>query len=114
MHSGAHGRDLVVCACGINTVSKKDDEKLPVGVYPDRSAGETQMPEATRGKVVAAGGIRGGNHPSKCARIRRQRLERDKLCERRTSQQALVSVDAAIEKHLAERRQIRRRGKHSS
>ena len=54
MHGGAHGRDLVVCARGINAVGEKDDEELPVGVDPDRSAGKAQMAEAARGKVVAA------------------------------------------------------------
>src|SRR5882762_1413541 len=112
MHGGAHGSDLFVRARGIDAVGEKDNEKLPVRVNPDRRAGKTQMAEAARGKVTAAGGIRRGNHPSKRARVGRECLRSDELRERRASQQALVRVAASIEKHLAERREVRRRREH--
>src|SRR6266853_3490347 len=114
MNGGAHGRNLVVRARGINTVGEKDDEKLTVRVDPNRSAGKTQMAKTAWRKVAAAGGIRRGDHPSKRARVGRERLRRDELHERRASQQALVRVQAAIEKHLAERSKVRRSREHSS
>ena len=112
MHRGTHGCDLVVCARRINTVGEKDNEKLALWINPDRRAGKAQMAKAARGKVAAAGGIRRGDHPTKRAYIGRERLERGESREGCASQQALVRVTASIEKHLAKRREVRRRRKH--
>src|ERR1700730_1353768 len=71
------------------------------------------MAKAVRGKVAATCGIGRGNHPAERARTCRERLRRRKLCKGRASQKSLVSVAAAVEKHLAKRREVRRAREHS-
>src|ERR1700738_1980414 len=71
------------------------------------------MAKTSRGKIAAAGGISSRNHPSKHARVGRERLRRCELGKHRASQQALVRVAAAVENHLTESREIRCSCKHS-
>ena len=113
MHGGPHGRNLVVFARGIDAIGQQDDEKLAVRINPDRRAGKSQMPETARRKIAAARGIGRRHHPAERARVARERLGSGELRNRRASQQAMVAVYPAIQKHLAERREIGRRREHS-
>src|SRR6267154_6197439 len=106
VHGGAHGRNLVIFARGIDAVGQQDDEELAVRVNPDRRAGKSKVSKAAWRKISAARRIRRGRHPSERVRIAREHLWSGELRNRRASKQAVVAVDAAVQKHLAKHREI--------
>jgi hypothetical protein len=54
---GARLPDQLVLAARVNAVSEQDDEKLALGIEPDRGAGETGVAEGTGGEERSGGGI---------------------------------------------------------
>ena len=55
----------------------------------------------------------GRHRPAQRPRPAGKLLRRGEVCNRRAPQNPLVRVNAAVEQHLAERRQIRRRAENS-
>src|ERR1700733_2318637 len=95
-------------ASGIDAVGKQDDEELAVRIDPDRCAGKAGVAKAVRGKVMAAGGAVRRDAPAESARPIRERLWRGELGDGGSFQNTAVSVDAAVQQHLAERCEVRR------
>src|SRR5580704_4152329 len=109
MQRGPNLGDFVIFSRGIHTIRQENNEKLPVGINPDRSSRKTSVPETMCRKVVPARATFGRHHPTERARSARKLLRHYELRNRRAAQYSLVRISAAIQQHLAKRRQIRRR-----
>ncbi len=104
--------DFLIFAGGIYSVRQKHYKKLPVGINPNRGAGEASMAEGVRSHKVAAGAAFSGHSPAEGASAAGKLLRRGEFGDGRAAKNALVRIHSAVEQHLAERRQIRRGAKY--
>ena len=85
----------------MNSVCQKHHEELPVWINPNRSSSESGVAERMRSHEVAAGAAFGGNRPSEGSGAAGKLLWCREIRNGRATKNALVSVDAAIQQHLA-------------
>ena len=48
MYGGTQLADLLVGSCGVHAIGEQDDEKIALGIDPNRSAGESGMADRLR------------------------------------------------------------------
>lgn len=108
-----HLLNLLILARRIQAIRQEHHKELPVGIDPDRSSRESGVAEAVRGKIVSAQSTRRRHGPAERARSAGELLRRSELYNRRVPQDSLVRIDAAVQQHLAKRRQIWRGAEHS-
>ena len=97
----------------VHAVRQQHHKKLPIRINPNRSAGKSRVPKAVRRKIMPARPALGRHRPAERPGAVRELLRRRELRDRRAPQNPLVRVNAAIQQHLAERRQVRRRAEDS-
>src|SRR6266851_2557720 len=113
MERRSHLLNLRILPGRMHAVRQQHHKKLPVRINPDRSAGKSRMPKTVRRKIMPARSALGRHCPAQCSRPAGKLLRRRELCNRRAPQNPLVRVNAAIQQHLAKRRQVRRRAEKS-
>lgn len=105
--------DFVIFARGIDAIGEQYDENLAVWVNPNGSAGEAGVSVTMRRKEVAAGAAFGGHDPAERPGAVGEWLRCGELSNGGALEDALVSVNAAVEEHLAKRGQVRGRAEHA-
>src|SRR6202030_2942125 len=87
------------------------DEQCAVRIDPDGSSGEAGVPVTAGGKIVAAGTAFRGHDPPEGSGVFGERLRRGEHCDCGALHDAMVRVNAVVQKHLAESREIGRSAK---
>jgi len=109
MKCGAHFDVLLIFSGRVDAIGQKNDEELLVRIDPDGSAGESGMAEGMRAEELSARSAWSRCGPSQRPRATGKLLLRREFLDGRSTQNSLVRIDAAVEHHLAECRQVRRR-----
>src|SRR6267378_8840 len=107
MQRHTHLLNLGVFARRVYAVRQQHHKKLPVRIDPDRSPGKSRVPKAMRRKIMPARSALGRHSPAQGPCPARKLLGRSELSNRRAPQNSLVRVNAAVQQHLAKRRQVR-------
>jgi len=113
MQRWTHLLNLCILPRRVHAIRQQHHKQLPVRIDPDRSAGKSGMPEAVRRKIMPARAALGRHRPAQRPRPAGKLLRRRELRNRRAPQNSLMRVNAAVQQHLAKRRQIRRRAENS-
>lgn len=103
----------LILARRMDAICQEHYKQLTVGIDPDGSSCESRVAEAVRRKIVSAQAARRWHRPAEGARSTRELLRRSELRYRRAPQNSLVRIHAAVEQHLAKRRQVWGRAKDS-
>ncbi len=101
-----HLLNLLILARRVYAIRQEHHKQLPVGIDPDGCPREPGVPEAVSGKILSAQSARCRHGPAKRTRSAGKLLRRGELRHRPAPQNPLVRVHAAVQQHLAKRRQI--------
>ena len=103
-----HLLNLLILPRRMHAIRQEHDKQLPVRIDPDGGSGESRVPESVRREKMTARPALGRHRPAQRPRPAGKLLRRRELRHCRAPQDSLMLVNAAIQEHLAESRQIRR------